>query len=378
LFASTSLPASQKLNGPDHLRALAILLVFAFHYRIFKHPKWLDDAASFGWTGVDLFFVLSGYLIASQLFNTIKAGNTISFRVFFLKRFFRIIPAYLAVLALYFLIPAFREKEALPPLWKFLTFTQNFGLDLFHNGTFSHAWSLCIEEQFYLILPLMVIFFVNIKAGRRAFYLLPALLITGVVLRIFSWNTLVEPMADTDEFALVWYQYIYYPTYNRLDGLLVGVAIAGLFSFLPVLKNRITQYGNWLLIGGLALLTLAYFICEDSFSYTASIWGFPIVAIGYGVLLMAALSKSCILYRFHSRISSGIAGLSYSVYLSHKGIIHLTQQGFVKLGVEANSNLVFISCILCSFLAAAVLRYMVEKPFLRLRDQIIERNKTKE
>lgn len=113
---------SQKLYGLDHLRALAIILVFFFHYFIVSggQPEWLPNVASFGWTGVDLFFVLSGFLISSQLFSQIKNRQSISLKTFFVKRFFRIIPAFLVTVSLYFFLPFFREKEALPPLWKFL------------------------------------------------------------------------------------------------------------------------------------------------------------------------------------------------------------------------------------------------------------------
>src|ERR1043166_4950156 len=124
------MPRAHNIPALDHLRALAITLVFIYHYRLFPHPEWVDTIGSFGWTGVDLFFVLSGYLIAGQLFSQVHQYGRISLGDFYLKRFFRIIPAYLAVVAVYFSIPTFREVEALAPLWKFLTFTQNLGLDL--------------------------------------------------------------------------------------------------------------------------------------------------------------------------------------------------------------------------------------------------------
>ncbi|MCH5688598.1 acyltransferase family protein [Niabella sp. W65] len=74
----------QRLQGLDHLRALAIIFVFLFHYFILSggQPAWLPSAASFGWTGVDLFFVLSGFLISSQLFVQIKRGNTFLSKTF--------------------------------------------------------------------------------------------------------------------------------------------------------------------------------------------------------------------------------------------------------------------------------------------------------
>src|SRR5215218_8239701 len=103
-----------RLAGPDHLRALAISLVLFFHYRLFDHPAWVDTYCRFGWTGVDLFFVVSGYLIAGQLFKQVAEENTVSLKPYFIKRFFRIIPAYAVVASIYFLIPAYREWEALP------------------------------------------------------------------------------------------------------------------------------------------------------------------------------------------------------------------------------------------------------------------------
>jgi len=105
------------LSGLDHLRALAITLVFLFHYRLFAHPGWIETFDSFGWTGVDLFFVLSGYLIARQIFEALKGGG-FSLADFYIKRSFRILPAYWTVLARYICLPAFREWEALAPLWK--------------------------------------------------------------------------------------------------------------------------------------------------------------------------------------------------------------------------------------------------------------------
>src|ERR1700750_1949584 len=117
-------PESQdKLFGLDHLRALEILLVVGVHYYpLFPHPRWTQCFLQLGWTGVDLFFVLSGFLISSQLFAQIKKGRGVSLKTFYIKRFFRILPIYFFIVAVYFLFPFFREKEALAPLWKFLTF----------------------------------------------------------------------------------------------------------------------------------------------------------------------------------------------------------------------------------------------------------------
>src|SRR5207244_7167264 len=109
-----------------------------------------------GWIGVDLFFVLSGYLIGGQLLAPLARGQRINLGTFFARRAFRIMPAYFVVLAIYFLLPSWREYPQMSqPLWKFLLSVQNIAL---HGGTaFSHAWSLAVEDQFYLVLPLLLL-----------------------------------------------------------------------------------------------------------------------------------------------------------------------------------------------------------------------------
>src|SRR5947209_774816 len=136
--------------GLDLLRALAIVFVLLYHAGLFGFTlPWRIDR--YGWIGVDLFFVLSGYLIGGQLLASISRHGRIDLPTFYFRRALRIVPAYLVVVAVYVLLPQFREYARMPPAWKFLSFTQNLGL---RGGTaFSHAWSLCIEAQFYLLLP---------------------------------------------------------------------------------------------------------------------------------------------------------------------------------------------------------------------------------
>jgi peptidoglycan/LPS O-acetylase OafA/YrhL len=367
----------KKFFGLDHLRALAITLVLFFHYQIFHHPQWIEKAGKFGWTGVDLFFVLSGYLIASQLFATMAKGKQISFREFFLKRFFRIIPAYLTIVAIYFCVPAFHERESLSPLWRFLTFTQNFGLDLQIHGTFSHSWSLCIEEQFYLLLPLILIALIYFKKTKQGYLILIILFFAGFIARLYSWYVLVSPLADTENYWVAWNEFIYYPTYNRLDGLLTGVSIAALFQFKPNVKTYITNRAKYFLLAGFALLICSYFVCLNEHSFVATLFGFPLVSISYGLIVIAAISPSTFLYKINSKITTNLATLSYAIYLSHKGVIHVTQQQLMKLGIAGDGNLMFILCIISAILAALLINRIIEKPFLKLREIILRKKPEK-
>src|SRR5262249_57618378 len=109
-----------------------------------------------GWMGVDLFCVLSGYLIGGQLLAELALNERMNLGRFYARRALRIMPAYFVILAIYFLLPFWREyPDMAQPLWKFLFSVQNVAL---HGGTaFSHAWSLAVEDQFYLALPFLLL-----------------------------------------------------------------------------------------------------------------------------------------------------------------------------------------------------------------------------
>src|SRR5213596_1889708 len=135
----------ERQPGLDLLRAFAIMVVVIYHAALFgfKLPGRVDR---FGWIGVDLFFVLSGYLIGGQLLAPLAREKPIRFGSFFTRRVLRIMPAYFVILAVYFLLPSWREyPDMSQPLWKFLLSIQNIAL---HGGTaFSHAWSPAVEDN---------------------------------------------------------------------------------------------------------------------------------------------------------------------------------------------------------------------------------------
>ena len=126
-----------------------------------------------------------------------------------------------------------------------------------------------------------------------------------------------------------------------------------------------------MLLFGLALLTAAWFICREKYSFTASVFGFPLIDLAYGVIVLAALSPTCFLYRFDSRITSAVAALSYSVYLTHKQMIHLVKMALAHYGIEANGNLVFWLCVLGAAAGGLLLYLAVERPFLALRRKVL-------
>jgi len=370
-----SVKRSTTLQGLDQLRAFAITYVFVYHYhQSFGHPKWMENGANFGWTGVDLFFVLSGFLISRELFIRIAAGRKIGLKSFIIKRFFRIIPPYLFVLLVYLAVPLSREGTNLSPLWKFFTFTLNFGLDWRQTDTFSHAWSLCVEEQFYLILPLCILLFLRLRAGKQAAILIPVLLILALFLRTWEWTTYIKPLMHSPELGPVWQTMIYYPTYNRLDPLLIGVTIAGLFTFYPDTQAFVNRYASIFLMSGIIVLLTARYICKVGVSELVSVGGFPIIAVGYGLIVAAAVCPAYLFFNLRSRLISALASFSYSIYLLHKMIIHLVQLEFSALGIDKNSNLMLVISILGVIGAAFLMRILIEKPAMQLRNKILNQN----
>src|SRR5437660_5150636 len=222
----------ERQPGLDLLRALAIIVVVIYHAALFgfKLPGRVDR---FGWIGVDLFFVLSGYLIGGQLLAPLARGQRINLGRFFARRALRIMPAYFVILAIYIFLPSWREYPEMYPWWKFLLSVQNIGL---HGGTaFSHAWSLAVEDQFYLALPFILLF---VNRWPRAAIIIPcAIFLGGILLRTFL--AYQNPAAVSGVSFRGFQAWIYYPTWTRLDPLVFGVALAAIEKFRPEWWKRL-------------------------------------------------------------------------------------------------------------------------------------------
>jgi peptidoglycan/LPS O-acetylase OafA/YrhL len=247
-------------------------------------PGILQPIHAYGWMGVDLFFVLSGYLIGSQLLRQYAAGRAPSLADFYVRRGFRILPAYMLVLAIYSSAPSLREQPKMVPLWRFLSFTMNLGFDRSEGAAFSHAWSLCVEEHFYLLFPLVCILLMRRPSVKGPAVAAGCIVVAGAAIRLFSWIWLVGPVvrlhgADAAMEA-VYPEYIYYPTYTRLDGLLAGVTLAAIKVFRPGWWGWAMQRGHSLEFAGLSLVAYAVWLFAErvfillmaySFTYRCSV-----------------------------------------------------------------------------------------------------------
>jgi peptidoglycan/LPS O-acetylase OafA/YrhL len=346
-----------RLPGLDLLRALAITWVLLFHGRVLRLGTTIEPVSRFGWMGVDLFFALSGYLIGTQWLSSL--GRPRAFRDFYRRRFFRIVPAYSVLVAVYFGLPSLRETAGIMPLWQFLSFTENLFIDFTVPRAFSHVWSLCVEEHFYLVFPLLS--FVLLKARPRwAVPVLVALVIGGVALRVHLWRTHVAPAENS---GTAYFEHIYYPTWTRLDGLLAGLGAAALRVYRPAWFERLARKQGLLLAAVVGALGASFALFAEGPTEWAAAIGFPLVALGMGALVVASTRWS-----FEVPGARGLATGAYSLYLSHKLALAFIRDRWGE-GLQSNDLVAFGVYSAAALAIGGALYWLVERPFLRLRER---------
>lgn len=362
-----------RLPGLDTLRAVAIAWVILFHsYLIGGLGEGYGMFQWSGWMGVDLFFVLSGYLIGTQVLKALRRTGTLDFASFYKRRFIRILPAFFFVLALYEVWPAWPETNGMQPLWQFLTFTFNLQYDNGDNYAFSHVWSLCVEEHFYLVFPFLAFALTRKPAAWKFAAVAAVVVLGGMLLRAWLWVHFVGPEGSSvggpaDDRGLRYLRYLYYPTWARLDGLVAGVALAACGVYRPRWFAWLHARVNLLLALGVALLAASVVVFDNA---RADFWpcvvGYPLVALTM-MAFVAAGSGDTWFARLKIPGAGWLAATSYSLYLGHKGMFMLVQ---AALGSHlADQPLLRFSIYVAATLAGgAVLHYAVERPFLRWRD----------
>ena len=359
---------SPRLPGLDLLRAAAIAWVMLYHLAVLgliSPTSWL---VRFGWMGVDLFFVLSGFLIAGQLLRPWARGERPSLPRFFARRLLRTLPAYWVVLAIYLLVPVLRETPHLQPVWVFLSFTQNLMLGHAPNA-FSHAWSLSVEEQFYLALPLALLALGVRPSVRAAILAMLAVLVGGMCLRAWLWtHQVVGPDGQVHDMRYM--RLIYYPTWSRLDDLLAGVAAAAVKVFRPSLWGKITARPNLLLaLGVLGALLSSWLFGDQIAGLWGATFGYPLLAASLGAVVVGASEPASLIGRRAIPGAGWVAAASYSLYLSHKMVFHAVSAGLVPIPADWKPVAPLVAVVLAAPVGAA-LHLAIERPFLKLRDRL--------
>jgi peptidoglycan/LPS O-acetylase OafA/YrhL len=366
-------PASRQ-HGLDLVRAAAIAAVMLYHAKtMMLAPSPAPWLMSFGWMGVDLFFVLSGFLIASQLLKPWANGARPDYARFFIRRALRTIPAFLVVVMLYFAFPLLRETPDIQPFWQFATFTENLLFDPTGPKAFDQVWSLCVEEQFYLLFPLAVSLLAIKPSARKTVTVLVALVVGGILLRALLWLGFVADKPFDLHSESSWQAYvtlIYYPTWGRLDGLLAGIALALLKIFRPSVWKRFVAQPNLLFAGGLIGAGLAMFL------FAGPVWpilgpaiGFPMLSASVALIVAAASTGSALVGKYRVPGGAALAAGAYSLYLTHKLAYHAVQ-AWVAPALGVSGYATFALGIGFALLVGAGLYWAVERPFLLLRERL--------
>ncbi|MDR3436497.1 acyltransferase [Telmatospirillum sp.] len=367
-----SLARSPRLPGLDLIRAVAIIWVMVYHamnFGLIPDPDhWY---VSFGWIGVDLFFGLSGFLIAGQLLKPWSLGLKPDYKKFFQRRLLRTLPAYVVIIAVYFLLPAFRERPRIQPFWQFATFTENLFFDV-SPRSFSHVWSLCVEEQFYVVFPILAALLAWRPNPRRVALAFVAVVVGGMLIRGGLWLVKVgsSPFANMDGVnGQAYMDFIYYPTWSRLDGLLAGVLAATIKVFRPAAWGRIVSRPNLILCLGLIGLSFSMVLFGSQVTtFVPAVFGYPLLASSIAAIVIAGSECRGII---GSRSIPGariLATGAYSLYLTQKLAYHVVDAGYIP-GLGNEGWMRFFVAIGVALFMGALLHGLIERPFLRLRDR---------
>ncbi|NHZ37622.1 acyltransferase family protein [Massilia rubra] len=364
--------STERIEGLDTLRALAVTLVVLHHYVLFvSRADTFGWVGKIGWIGVDLFFALSGYLIGNQIFAAMRSPRDFSLARFYGRRALRTLPVFYVMLAIYYFSPWFRAGLELPPLWRFLTFTQN--INLAPGTAFSHAWSLCIEEQFYLVLPALALMIASLRASLRwSWAAIAAAIVAGMLVRAYTWQELV---VDHPHGSRNYYQYIYYSTLCRFDELVAGVALALLKNFHPRQWRTLTSNGNLACGAGMAVIGLAIWLfLDERQGFGVTVFGYPLLALGFSLLIVAALGRKSLLRSMRVPGAASMALWSYAIYLTHKQVCILAATPLKEHGYGAGSPVAIGAMLALSVLSGWVLYRCVERPFMAVRARYLPTN----
>ena len=351
----------------DGIRGLAILLVLLWHFGTCQigtggsgFMGFAAQAGSLLWSGVNLFFVLSGFLIVGILLDNKGAPSLL--RVFYTRRIFRIFPLYIAVCAafacaLYFSPPQMAWLLDNPlPLWSYLTFTQNFVMaagDSFGAKAMAPTWSLAVEEQFYLLIPFMVRYMSRrtVLASFVALVLIAPLLrllldgIGGYVLflaradSIMLGGLLAFVVRDARAMAFLRRQRRVFM--GMVAVLATGAIALSFYHAVPPLTDPFVNFWLSFLYGGVVLMP---FVCPR-------FWAVPLLRAG---ALRWLGTRSYGIYMLHM----GVAGMLHGYLLGWEPALYSVESGLVTL--------LALGATFC--LAEFSYRY-VESPLTRLGQQ---------
>ncbi len=346
--------SADRVANLDLLRALAIISVIGYHFNTLK--LWSADTPGLnvlkgGWAGVDLFFVLSGWLVGGLYWKEVQVFGSVQVPRFMLRRLIRTIPPYLVFLQFSYFAKRVYGNAPVAYDWGYWVFIQNYYREIPY---FQVSWSLCIEEHFYLFLPLILILARKLGRGIHLFFL--AVFLLPLILRI----ALVSERTDELMRPPI-------ATHLRLDGLAIGVWCAYLQRF---------ELTAWLRIKSLARRFFPFaIVCVFlNFAYPPNWmnrWGFTLLALSFMVLLVALVEERSFL-PFGSRSIYFIATWSYSLYLVHPLVINVYRSWILRrVPLYVPIHVLLLTALI--LLAGFICHVFVERTAMNLRDRWVAR-----
>jgi peptidoglycan/LPS O-acetylase OafA/YrhL len=340
----------------DGLRGIAIIMVLLFHFWILPLAQYLYNPFFFNlghflMHGVTLFFVLSGFLIGGILITNKSSKKY--FQTFYVRRFLRIIPLYYLLLAIYYLLKFTIYSDLSSsittskiPDWTYPFFLQSIYIPEYGLGPrlISASWSLCVEEQFYLIAPAIIYYVPKNK--------LLILILSTMLLALIS-RSLFPGINGLGELTLIT---------SRIDALLIGVIIAIIYQS-NTLKTELTKVIKEIRI---LLLTLSFGILLSFQNFSLGTFRLTWIALFFGIIILIALidDKSTLRKIFQAKPFRFIGKYSYGIYLSHMPIHYLTQ-GTILKGVRLFENqildVIFLNSI--SIIFCIIISYIIFEVF---------------
>ena len=206
---------------------------------------------------------------------------------------------------------------------------------------------------------------------RRVAAIALALLLGGVLLRAGIWVNALAPLKDIDTppgFGTRWVEWIYYPTWCRLDGLLFGVLLAAVHAWRPQWWQAIERRDGRIALAGVALLAASIVVCDERNGFAASAFGFPMVSLAMAMLVAAGAAPDGWISRLTPPGAGAVAAVSYSLYLVHKAVFASVDRA-LPADVQGIARFAVIGA--AALAAGVVLHYAVERPGLRLRARIL-------
>ncbi|GAB4406529.1 MAG: acyltransferase [Bacteriovoracaceae bacterium] len=374
-------PDQKRILSLDVIRGIAVLMVILTHNPIFPEYRWkIYNVFVFfnkiGWAGVDLFFVLSGFLVGGLLIKEYQKYGSINPQRFIVRRIFKVWPVYYIFLITYFVVNIFSGRNNFNTLlvkhWPNFLHVQNY---FSSTSDLGWLWSLGVEEHFYIALPFVLRIFlknnINHSLSRMSsFFFTFCLIVLGLRYLTFTFGS-----EQTNEFSLI------FPSHLRFDSLFAGVFLAMLIHFHGQLVIKIKKFSFLLLTIGIILCSVPYYFSNHQlFLYP---FGLILLYIGFFLIVLFTHLSSDFnwpvsikkIFYLPTHFFAFVGLRSYSIYVWHgffaKPIANKICM-LLKIVPESPSIGFFYEVIYWTvpILLGCISFHLIEEPFIKIRNHL--------